>query len=44
MQTKYEFIANLAPIFADVFVIIYPIFLVAIYLYAIFKKKPIVKQ
>ena len=44
MQTKYEFIANLAPIFADVFVIIYPIFLVAIYLYAIFKKKSIVKQ
>lgn len=44
IQTKYEFIANLAPTFADVFVIAYPIFLVWIYLYAIIKKKPAVKQ
>ena len=44
IQTKYEWIANLAPVFADVFVVIYPIFLISIYLYAIIKGKPIVKQ
>lgn len=44
IQTKYEWIANLAPVFADVFVVIYPIFLISIYLYAIIKEKPIVKQ
>ncbi len=43
-QSKYVWISNLAPVFADAFVIIYPIFLVAIYIYAIIKKKPIVKQ
>ncbi len=44
IQTKYEWIANLAPTFADVFVIIYPIFLVWIYLFAMIKKKPQIKQ
>lgn len=44
IQTKYEWIANLAPTFADVFVIIYPIFLVWIYLFAMIKKKPQLKQ
>jgi len=44
IQTKYEWIANLAPTFADVFVIIYPIFLVLVYLYAMIKKKPQIKQ
>ena len=44
IQTKYEWIANLAPTFADVFVVVYPIFLVSIYLYAIIKKKTLVKQ
>jgi membrane-associated phospholipid phosphatase len=44
IQDKYEWIANLAPTFADVFVVIYPILLVCIYIYAIIKKKPIVKQ
>lgn len=44
IQTKYEWIANLAPTFADIFVVLYPIFLVAIYLYAIIKKKTQIKQ
>ena len=44
IQNKYEWLANLAPAFADIFVVIYPIFLVCIYVYAIIKKKPIVKQ
>ena len=44
IQTKYEWIANLAPVLADIFVVAYPIFLICIYLYAIIKKKPLVKQ
>ena len=44
IQTKYEWISNLAPFFADIFVIAYPIFLIGIYLYWIIKKKPMVKQ
>ena len=44
IQTKYEWIANLAPTFADIFVIAYPIFLICIYLYAIIRKKIVVKQ
>lgn len=44
IQTKYEWISNLAPTFADVFVMVYPIFLISIYLYAIIKKKSVVKQ
>lgn len=44
IQSKYERISTLAPIFADAFVIIYPIFLVCIYVYAMIKKKPQVKQ
>ena len=43
-QAKYGRISNLAPIFADAFVIIYPIFLISIYIYAILKKKSILKQ
>lgn len=44
IQNKYEWLANLAPTFADVFVIAYPIFLVALYVYAILKKKNSIKQ
>ena len=44
IQAKYEWIANLAPVFADIFVLVYPIFLISIYLYAIIKKKPLIKQ
>ncbi len=44
IQAKYEWIANLAPTFADVFVFVYPIFLVLVYLYAIIKKKLLFKQ
>jgi membrane-associated phospholipid phosphatase len=44
IQSKYEWIANLAPTLADIFVIVYPIFLICIYLYAIIKKKPAIKQ
>ena len=44
LQDKYTFISDLAPIFADIFVIAYPIFLVSIYLYAIIKKKLLIKQ
>jgi hypothetical protein len=31
IQTKYEWIANLAPMLADIFVVAYPIFLISIY-------------
>ncbi len=44
IQNKYEWISNLAPTLADIFVIAYPIFLICIYLYAIIKKKTIIKQ
>jgi hypothetical protein len=44
IQDKYEWIANLAPTFADIFVIVYPIFLILVYVYAIIKKKQLVKQ
>lgn len=44
IQAKYERISNLAPVLADVFVVLYPIFLVLIYLYAIIKKKTLIKQ
>ena len=44
IQSKYEWITNLAPTFADIFVIVYPIFLISIYFYAIIKKKPAIKQ
>jgi len=44
IQKKYELVANLAPILADIFVVAYPIFLLSIYLYAIIKKKPLIKQ
>ena len=44
IQSKYEWIANLAPTFADIFVFAYPIFLVLIYLYAIIKKRAQFKQ
>ena len=44
IQSKYGWIANLAPTFADIFVFAYPIFLVLIYLYAMIKKKVQIKQ
>lgn len=44
LQEKYTRISSFAPIFADAFVIIYPIFLIIIYIYAIIKKKKTVKQ
>ncbi len=44
VQTKYEWVSNLAPIFADIFVVLYPLFLLGVYLYAIIKKKPLFKQ
>ena len=44
IQSKYGWIANLAPTFADIFVFAYPIFLVLIYLYAIIKKRTQFKQ
>jgi len=44
IQNRYEWIANLAPTFADVFVFAYPIFLLSLYLYAIIKKKSNIKQ
>lgn len=43
-QSKNGWISNLAPVFADAFVIIYPVFLIVIYIYAILKKKPLMKQ
>ena len=44
IQDKYSFISDLAPTFADIFVVVYPVFLVCIYLYAIIKKKSVFKQ
>lgn len=44
IQSQYLWIEKIAPICADIFVVAYPIFLVAIYLYAIIKKKTWVKQ
>ena len=44
IQTKYGWISDLAPTFADIFVVVYPIFLVSVYLYAIVKKKVLLKQ
>lgn len=44
LQEKYTWISGLAPVFADAFVVIYPIFLIAIYIYAIVKGKKTVKQ
>ena len=44
IQEKYSFVSDLAPVFADVFVFAYPIFLVLVYLYAIIKKKVQIKQ
>lgn len=44
IQMKYSWIWDLAPIFADIFVIVYPIFLIILYIYAIYKKKTLLKQ
>ena len=44
IQEKYTFLSDLAPVFADIFVFTYPIFLILIYLYAIIKKKVQIKQ
>lgn len=39
LQNQYPWIANFAPIWADIFVLIYPIILLSIYIYDIIKKK-----
>lgn len=44
LQEKYTWISSVAPVLADVFVIVYPIFLILLYVYAIIKKKEILKQ
>ena len=44
LQERYTWISNIAPVLADVFVIVYPIFLILVYVYAIIKKKEILKQ
>ena len=44
IQSQYGWISSLASIFADVFVIIYPVFLVCVYIFAMIKKKPQIKQ
>lgn len=44
IQSKYEWLTNLAPTFADIFVFAYPVFLILVYLYAIIKKKIQIKQ
>ena len=44
IQEKYTFLSDLAPIFADIFVFAYPIFLIFVYLYAIIKKNVKIKQ
>ena len=44
IQAEYWRISDLAPIFADVFVLIYPIFLVCVYIIAIVKRKKMQKQ
>ena len=44
VQDKYSWVNWFAPIWADIFVIIYPIFLVTLYLYAIIKKTVKEKQ
>jgi len=44
IQSRYEWVANLAPTFADIFVFVYPVFLILVYLYAIIKKRIQIKQ
>jgi membrane-associated phospholipid phosphatase len=44
IQEKYSFISDLAPVFADIFVLAYPAFLILVYLYAMIKKKVQIKQ
>ena len=44
IQSKYWWISDLAPIFADIFVVIYPIFLICVYIHAIIKRKKMQKQ
>lgn len=44
IQSKYDWISSLAPVFADVFVLVYPVFLVCVYVYAMIKKKTLIKQ
>lgn len=44
IQEKYDWINRFAPIWADIFVLIYPAFLVWLYLYAIIKRKIEEKQ
>ena len=44
IQVKYWWISDLAPIFSDVFVFIYPIFLICVYIHAIIKRRKMQKQ
>ena len=44
LQDLYPWISDIAPILADVFVLIYPAFLVCLYVFAILKKRKSVKQ
>lgn len=44
LQGRYDRISNLAPIFADIFVVIYPVFLIWLYIYGIIRKKSVLKQ
>ena len=44
IQAKYWWISDLAPIFSDVFVFIYPIFLICVYIHAIIKRRKMQKQ
>lgn len=44
LQDTYPWIAGIAPRFADIFVFLYPIFLVILYVYAIIKQRKTIKQ
>lgn len=44
IQVKYWWISDLAPVFADVFVLVYPTFLICVYIHAIVKRKKMQKQ
>ena len=44
LQDTYPWIASLSEIFADIFVFLYPIFLIIFYVYAIVKQKKTIKQ
>jgi hypothetical protein len=44
LQDTYPWVANWSEIFADIFVFLYPIFLIILYVYAIVKQKKTIKQ